>query len=290
MHTVTSPHQPTAARCAFVRHLEGRWAAGHFVCVGLDPDYDRLPLAVRHGRSRAEAFVAFNRAIVDATAEFACAFKPNAAFYEAEGLDGARALAETVAYIKAAYPAIPVIYDAKRGDIGNTNRGYTRAAFDVLGADALTIHGYFGQEAAQPFLDRADRGIIVMASNSNPGAGEFQDLPVGESCAPLYQVVARNVATRWNTHGNCALAVGAPYPEKIAAVRRVAPDLPLLILGIGAQGAPVAPAIAAAQDRRGQGMIVSSSRAILYASSGDDYAEAAHRAAAALAAAIARHR
>ena len=266
------PSPPT-----FVEQLKECWQQGRFVCVGLDPVYDRLPDVVRQGRSRGEALVAFNRAIVDATAEWACAFKPNAAFYEAEGVEGSVALARTVAYIKTTHPTIPVIYDAKRGDIGTTNEGYARAAFDELGADAITVHSYFGREALQPFLDRADRGVVIMVSNSHPGAGELQDLPVGNTGEPLFQVIARHVATSWNSNHNCVLVVGATYPDKVADVRRVAPELPLLMLGIGAQGAAIEPAVAAAKDHQGQGLIISSSRAILYASTDRDFANAARR-------------
>jgi orotidine-5'-phosphate decarboxylase len=270
-------HVATAA--TFIERLHERWRQGRFVCVGLDPVCERIPEAILEGRTRGAAMLAFNTAIVDATAEWVCAFKPNAAFYEAEGIDGAVALAGTIAHIKRHHPAIPVIYDGKRGDIGDTNRSYATAAFDVLDADAATVHSYFGQASLRPYLERADRGVVIMTSNSDPGAAEFQDLPVGDAGEPLYQVVARSVATRWNGNGNCVLVVGAPFPDKIAIVRREAPDLPLLILGIGAQGAAVAPAIAAARDRNGEGMIVSSSRSILYASPGMDFAEAACAAA-----------
>jgi len=273
-----------------MRALAARWRKGHFLSVGLDPVVERLPAAIARGRSRGEAMLAFNRAIVDATADLACAFKPNAAFYEAEGLEGAEALAGTVAYIKEAHPGVPVIYDAKRGDIGSTNEGYARSAFDILGADAVTVHSYFGQESLEPFLARADKGIVIMASNSNRGAGEFQDLPVGDGNVPLYETVARRVATTWNGNRNCVLVVGATFPEKVAAVRRAAPDLPLLMLGIGAQGAEVGPAVTAALDARGEGMIVSSSRAILYASAGNDFAGAAGAAARGLDQAIAQAR
>jgi orotidine-5'-phosphate decarboxylase len=276
--------------CRFVRQLSARWEQGHFLCVGLDPDMERIPDAARQGRSRGEAIVAFNTAIIDATAEWVCAFKPNAAFYEAEGLEGAYALAQTIAYIKEFHPAIPVIYDGKRGDIGSTNQAYARAAFDVLGADAATVHSYFGRESLQPYLDYRDRGVVIMVSNSNAGASEFQDLPVGDAGIPLYQHIARSVVSSWNANGNCVLVVGATFPEKVAAVRQAAPDLPLLMLGIGTQGADVGPAISAARDARGGGIIVSSSRAVLYASSGPGFAEAAGQAARALHDEIARYR
>ncbi len=186
------PAPPAAAATTFTERLHARWSQGRVVCVGLDPVYERIPETIREGRSRAEAMLAFNTAIVDATSEWVCAFKPNAAFYEAEGIDGAVALAGTIAHIKRHHPSIPVIYDGKRGDIGDTNRKYATAAFDVLGADAATVHSYFGQGSLRPYLERADRGVVIMTSNSDPGAGEFQDLPIGDAREPLYQVVARS--------------------------------------------------------------------------------------------------
>jgi orotidine-5'-phosphate decarboxylase len=165
------------------------------------------------------------------------------AFYEALGRDGWDALFNTIDYIKTTYPGIPVILDANRGDIGTTNEAYTTAVFDELKADAVTVHPYFGQEALKPFLERKDKGIIIMASNSNPGAGEFQDLPVRDAGEPLYKVVARQVATAWNKNGNCVVTVGATYPDKISQVRSVVGDMPLLVLCVGQQGGEVEPTI-----------------------------------------------
>jgi orotidine-5'-phosphate decarboxylase len=191
------------------------------------------------------------------------------------GRGGWDALLITIDYIKTTYPDISVILDAKRGDIGSSNEAYATAVFDELKADAVTVHPYFGQEALQPFLDRKDKGIIIMASNSNPGAGEFQDLSVGDIGEPLYKVVAKQVAQVWNGHGNCAVTVGATYPDKIAEVRSVVGDMPLLVLGLGKQGGEIQPTIRAAKDSRGWGMIVNSTREIIYASEGNDYQEAA---------------
>ena len=262
----------------FIAKLENQWKLDNFVCVGLDTEFDKLPKAFRQYSSKAEAIVQFNKDIIDATHDLVCAYKPNAAFYEALGRDGWEALSNTIDYIKTSYPEIPIILDAKRGDIGTTNEAYSKAVFDGLKADAVTVHSYFGQEALKPFLDRKDKGIILMASNSNPGAGEFQDLIVGDTGEPLYKVVARQIATGWNGNGNCAVTVGATYPKKIAEVRSVVGDMPLLVLGIGQQGGEVEPTIGAAKDSRGWGMIVSSTRAIIYASSNDDYREAARNA------------
>lgn len=259
----------------FSEQLEQHWQQGKFVCVGLDSEYERLPNIVKHACSIEEAIFNFNRAIIDATHDLVCAYKPNAAFYEAQGEAGYLALVHTVRHIKANYPQIPVILDAKRADIGSTNGGYVRAAFDMLGVDAITVHPYLGREALTPFLARKDKGIIVLVKTSNPGSGEFQDLLVGGTGEPLYQLVARHVAQHWNTNDNCALVVGAPYPGEIQRVRAVVGDIPLLIPGIGAQGGEVEATVKAARDSRGWGMMINSSRNIVFASSGEDFAQAA---------------
>lgn len=262
----------------FLEKLEYHWQRGNFVCVGLDSDYERLPALVKSGQSVEDAMFRFNRDIVDATHDLVCAYKPNAAFYEAQGEYGLRALIRTVCHIHERYPDIPVILDAKRGDIGSTNLGYARSAFDVIGADAITVHPYLGQEALAPLLARREKGIIVLARTSNPGAREFQDLPVGPAQEPLYQLIARHVAQRWNSDGNCALVVGATYPHELRQVRALIGDLPILIPGVGAQGGEVAATISAARDSRGRGMIINSARAIIFASHESDYAHAARAA------------
>ena len=233
------------------------------MCVGLDPSLERIPEIFSSLSSIDDAIFSFNRAIIDATHEFVCAYKPNSAYYEAYGEAGLRTLIRTVRYLKLSHPDILVILDAKRADIGETNAAYAAAAFDVIGADAMTVHPWFGREALQPILDRADKGIIVMGANSNPGAGEFQDLPVGERGEPLAVHVARSVATSWNRLGNCAITVGATNPQRMSEVRGAVGDLPLLVLGLGAQGGDTVKAIQAGRDSRGSGMIVSTSRAIL---------------------------
>ncbi|WP_338251655.1 orotidine-5'-phosphate decarboxylase [Dictyobacter halimunensis] len=274
----------------FLQQLEQRWQQGHFVCVGLDPEYERLPATVKEGRSQEEALTYFACALIDATADLVCAYKPNIAFYEAYGDAGLRALGRIIAHSKKSRPEIPVILDAKRADIGSTNLGYVRSSFDLLQADAITVHPYLGKEAMAPFLKRADKGVIVLAKTSNPGSGEFQDMLVGEQKEPLYLTVARNVARYWNDNGNCALVVGATYPDELKRVREVIGDLPLLIPGIGAQGGDVAATVRAGRDSRGWGMIINSSRGIIYASSSSDFAQAAREATAALEADINRYR
>jgi orotidine-5'-phosphate decarboxylase len=263
----------------FITKLEQCWQRGYFVCVGLDPEYSRLPEAVKASQSVTDALFVFAHDIIDTTHDLVCAYKPNIAFYEALGTDGLHALTRTVRYIKERYPHIPIILDAKRADIGNTNLGYVTSAFDLLEVDAITVHPYLGKEALLPFLARKEKGIIVLAKTSNPGSDEFQNLPVGEAGEPLYQVVARSVAQRWNTNENCGLVVGATYPSELKLVREIVGDMPLLIPGIGAQGGNVAATVKAGQDSRGWGMIINSSRGILYASKGDDFAQAARRAA-----------
>ncbi len=283
-------------RVAFSEALRRRWqASGSLVCVGLDPELERIPQVARGGRTgllgapgaEAEAdiegaLVGFTQAIVDATADVVCAFKPNSAFYEQYGPAGLRALQRLIAYIHARYPAIPVLLDAKRGDIGSTSAAYARAAFDTLQADAVTLHPYLGREALTPFLERAERGCFILCRTSNPGAGEFQDAQVSGAAGdaePLYQRVARAVATTWNAHGNCALVVGATYPEELRIVREIVGDLPILVPGIGAQGGDLEAVIRDGLDASGHGLIISLSRSVLYASRGADFAEAGRREA-----------
>lgn len=263
----------------FLEKLEYCWQRDTMLCVGLDSDYEQLPAIVKAHRSIEEALFRFNRDIIDATHDLVCAYKPNVAFYEAQGDAGFRALIRTVQYIHEQYPGIPVILDAKRGDIGSTNQGYVQSAFDVICADAITVHPYLGKEALAPLLARREKGIIVLAKTSNPGSGEFQDLPIGPAREPLYQVVARHVAQEWNDNGNCALVVGATYPEELRQVRALVGDMPILIPGIGAQGGELAATVAAGKDSRGRGMIINSARGIIFASHDSDFAAAALGAA-----------
>src|SRR3546814_452612 len=212
---------------------------------------------------------------LDATAEFACAFKPQIAHFAACGAEDA--LVRLIAHIHAAHPGIPVILDAKRGDIGSTAQHYATEAFDRYRADAVTANPYLGRDSVQPFLDRADKGVVILCHTSNPGAGDFQDLDVGGR--PLYQRVAERVARDWNGHGNCALVVGATWPEQLREVRAIVGDMPLLIPGVGAQGGDVAAVVENGLAADGAGLLVSPPRAIRYASGGDDYADAAPTAA-----------
>jgi orotidine-5'-phosphate decarboxylase len=261
--------------------LAGHFAAGRHLAVGLDPDPARLPESVAPGAPSAERVIEFNRRIVEAAAGLACAYKPNAAFYEALGEEGFFALSETVAAIRRSAPNAAVILDAKRADIGSTNAGYAAAAFDRLGVDAVTVHPYLGGEALAPFLERTDKLVFVLARTSNPGAGEFQDL-VADG-APLYRHVARAVAREWNGAGNCGLVVGATYPEEMRAIREDVPaTMPILIPGVGAQGGDVAAAVGPNVEAGSDAFLIAASRSIIYASAGEDFAAAARSAAEAL--------
>lgn len=281
---MTDAISATAGTGGFLEKVRRRWHDGRtLLCIGLDLELDRLPEAHKGSGSSGgdveTAFFAFNAAIIDATADLVCAYKPNAAFYERHGAAGWNALARTIAYIHSRYPDIPVLLDAKRGDIGSTAEAYAAAIFDTLGADAVTLHPYLGGDALQPFLKRADRGCFILVHTSNPGADEFQHLTVhasGEVMAqPLYIAVARTVAHDWNTNGNCGLVVGATYPEQIRMVRQAVGDLPLLIPGIGAQGGDLAASVTGGLDNQGAGLLLSASRSVIYASGGADFAEAA---------------
>lgn len=259
----------------FVTMLRGRWKAGKFLCVGLDTDADRVPLIARHGTIEQTLF-SFNRSIVERTADLVAAFKPNIAFYEQHGVGGLRALSKTIDFIRSNAPEVPVIIDAKRGDIASTNRGYVRAIVE-MGGDALTVHPYLGREALAPFLERNALGIFVLCRTSNSGASELQDLKVGKR--RLYEIVAQNVATDWNRNGNCGLVVGATYPSELARVRSLAPEIPILIPGVGAQGGDIKRTVRAGLTRAGDGILINASRSIIYASEGDDFADAARSAA-----------
>lgn len=261
--------------------LAAHFSAGRHLTIGLDPDPQRLPAAVAPGAAAAERVIEFNRRVVEATAGIAAAYKPNAAFYEALGAGGFAALRATVEAIRAAAPHAAVILDAKRADIGSTNAGYVAAAFDQLGADAITVHPYLGGEALAPFLERREKLVFVLARTSNPGAGELQDL-VADGM-PLYRHVARTVARDWNDAGNCGLVVGATYPEELRAIREEIPaTMPILIPGVGAQGGDVAAVVAANREVGSDAFLIAASRSIIYASPGEDFADAARMAAESL--------
>lgn len=216
-----------------LERLSSHWREGRFLCIGLDPDLKKIPTHIHQGRTT-ETILAFNRAVIEATGDLVAAYKPNIAFYERFGAVGLSVLKETIATIRDLSPDAVVILDAKRADIGNSNRGYVDATFTYLGADATTVNPYLGFEALKPYAELKSHLMYVLCRTSNDGAGEFQDLDVdGE---PLFLRVARNVATNWNTSGNFGLVVGATSPDELALVRREVPSLPLLIPGVGRQG------------------------------------------------------
>ena len=242
------------------------------LCIGLDPDRASFP---HHLGDAADATFRFCAEIVDSTADLVCAFKPQFAHFAARGEE--EVLERLCAYIRVTYPDVVLILDAKRGDIGSTAEHYAREAFDRYGAHAVTVNPYLGTDSVEPFLRHGDGGVIVLCRTSNHGGADFQNLLVdGE---PLYLHVARRVATEWNEIGECGLVVGATYPAELAAVRAAVGDLPMLVPGIGAQGGDVAAVVLAGADSTGRGLIVSNSRAVLYASRDRHFADAARRVA-----------
>jgi orotidine-5'-phosphate decarboxylase len=254
-------------------------ASQSMVCVGLDPEVERFPLHLRHSP---RAIYDFNRAIVDATADLVCAYKPQIAHYAAVGAEDQ--LQDTLRYIRERAPGVPVILDSKRGDIGSTAEKYAREAFERYGADAVTVNPYLGRDSVEPFLAHADKGVVILCRTSNAGARELQDLQIDGR--KLYQIVAEKVAREWNTHGNCLLVVGATYPAELADIRSRTGDMTFLVPGIGAQGGDVEQAVRSGRRADGRGLIVNSSRGIIYAGSGEDFAAAARRATLELRAAI----
>ncbi len=276
---MTAPAQENAsagrAPASFRAKYEAA-AAAHdsLLCVGLDPDPDRIPAGVTPA--------AFLAAIVEATADLVCCYKPNAAFFESRGPAGVEELRALIAGIP---DDVPVLLDAKRGDVGHAATHYARAVFEQLGADAVTVSPYLGRDAVEPFLAYEDRHSFVLCRTSNAGAGDFQDLvvtapdaPDGAPGRPLYLEVAER-ASEWNTRGNVGLVVGATYPEEARAVRALCPDLLVLMPGVGAQEGALEDAVRAARDAAGGGLLMNASRSVLYASAGADFASAARREA-----------
>jgi orotidine-5'-phosphate decarboxylase len=263
------------------RLREAHAAADSLVCVGLDPDLARLPDDLRDDP---QPLLAFNRRIVDATYELCAAYKPQIAFYSALGKESE--LAASIRYIRDRAPAALVILDAKRGDIGNTAEAYAREAFDRYGADAVTVNPYMGEDSVRPFLARPDRGALVLCRTSNPGARDFQDIMIDGRA--LYRRVAEHAAAHWNEHRNLMFVVGATYPAEMAELRRAHPEIGFLVPGIGAQGGDLDATLAAGLDARGAGLLLSSSRALIYAGGGA--AGAIRAEAEALRAAINRRR
>ena len=259
----------------FIEKLDAAWRRNDsLLCVGLDPDLSKIPA---HLRDRPDAILQFCKAIIDATAASACAFKPQIAYFAAAAAESQ--LEAVCEYLRAHYPHLPIVLDAKRGDIGATAQQYAREAFERYGADAVTVNPYMGFDSVAPYLEWQERGVIILCRTSNAGGADLQNLQIDGT--PLYQHVARLVADKWNTNGQCALVVGATYPDELAQVRAIVGSMPLLVPGIGAQGGDVAATVAAGACAAGRGMMINSSRAILFAQphTGEEFAQAAARMA-----------
>jgi len=257
----------------FIEQLSAAWQRNDsLLCVGLDPDPNKLPLSLTGAGG---AIFSFCKEIVDATADLVCAFKPQIAYFHSQRAEDQ--LEQLIHYIHDAHPDVPVILDAKRGDIGATAEHYAIEAFERYNADAVTVSPYMGFDSMQPYLAHPGRGVIVLCRTSNPGGSDVQFLDVGGK--PLYQVVAEAARDRWNTNGQMGLVVGATFPNEIAKVRQIVGDMPLLIPGIGAQGGDIEATVKAGRTADGTGMMINSSRAILYASGEKDFAVEARKAA-----------
>lgn len=257
----------------FMQSLNTAWRDRQsLLCVGLDPDPAKFPA---HLQGRPEAIFEFCTGIVDATADLVCCFKPQIAYFAAHRAEDQ--LEALIAHIHAQHPGTPVILDAKRGDIGSTAEQYAIEAFERFKADAITVNPYLGRDSIEPYLAYSDKGVILLCRTSNPGGSDLQFLDVGGK--KLYEHVAQLVAQKWNASGQCALVVGATFPAEIARVRALVGEMPLLVPGIGAQGGDIEATVRAGQSAHGVGLMINSSRAILYAGKGEDYAEAARHAA-----------
>lgn len=261
----------------FIDSLTNAWQQSNSaLCVGLDPDPTKLPphLLTKHP-STAGAIYEFCIAIVDATAPFVCSFKPQIAYFASQRAE--HELEALIAYIHERHPGLPVILDAKRGDIGSTAEHYALEAFERYRADAVTVSPYMGFDSIEPYLAFKDKGVIMLCRTSNPGGSDLQALTVGDD--KIYEHVAKLANSAWNKSGQLGLVVGATFPAELARVRELAPELPLLIPGVGAQGGDVEQTVRAGKRADGYGMMINSSRAILYASSQNDFAAAAAKVA-----------
>ncbi|QDF99092.1 orotidine-5'-phosphate decarboxylase [Azoarcus sp. DD4] len=257
----------------FMTALQAAWQQrDSLLCVGLDPDPAKFPA---HLQGRPDAIFEFCAAIVDATADLVCCFKPQIAYFAARRAEDQ--LEALIDHIHACHPNVPVILDAKRGDIGSTAEQYAVEAFERFKADAITVNPYMGRDSVDPYLAYPDKGVILLCRTSNPGGSDLQFLDVGGE--KLYERVARLVAEDWNASGNCGLVVGATFPAEIARVRALTGDMPLLVPGIGAQGGDIEATVKAGRSASGGGLMINSSRAILYAGKGEDFAAAARAAA-----------
>ena len=260
---------------SFVQKLENIIKKNNtLLCVGLDPDSNKIP---KNLMSLKDPLFEFNKAIIDATHNLVCAYKPQIAGYSALGIQGLKSLLKTVSYLKKYHPDIPIILDAKRADIGKTSEKYAEEAFDIIGADAVTLNPYFGLDALEPFLRRKEKGIIILCRTSNPSASDFQDLKVNGE--PLYLVVAKKIV-EWNKkYHNCLMVVGATWPKQLKEVRKIAPEMFLLVPGIGSQGGDLQGTLQNGLTKNRSGLIIHTSSAIIYASSEKNFAQKAKDAA-----------
>lgn len=255
----------------FTEKIQNAWdKQNSLLVVGLDPDQQRMPESIL--KSKTPIFD-FCKGIIDATAEYACAFKPQIAYFASQGAE--MALTQLCHYISSTYPDLPILLDSKRGDIGTTADHYAKEAFERYRADAITVNPYLGFDSIEPYLAWENKGVIILCRTSNIGGSDFQFFESADG-TPLYLEVAKTVAEKWNLTGQCSLVVGATFPEEIAKVRAyVGDDMPLLIPGIGAQGGDIEETVMAGANSKGQGLMINSARAILYASSDNDWQEAA---------------
>ena len=268
----------------FTEQLAAAWQKNDSqLCVGLDPDPAKFPA---HLKGRDDAIFEFCKTIVDATADLVCSFKPQIAYFAARRAEDQ--LEALIAHIHERHPGIPVILDAKRGDIGSTAEQYAIEAFERFKADAVTVNPYMGRDSVEPYLAFPDKGVILLCRTSNAGGSDLQFLDVGGE--KLYERVARLAAEKWNTTGQIGLVVGATFPAEIARVRQIVGDMPLLVPGIGAQGGDIEATVKAGHTAAGTGLMINSSRAILYAGKGEDFADAARRVAESTRSAINQHR
>ena len=257
----------------YMEAIQARWNQNDtLLCVGLDPNLSKIPA---HLQTSPEPIFEFSKAIIDATADLVCAYKPQIAYFA--GYSAEKELEKTIDYIHTNYPGIPVILDAKRGDIGTTAEMYAREAFDRYRADAVTVNPYMGGDTLKPYLERKDKGTIILCRTSNPGSKDLQDLEIDGT--NLYQKVAQKAAHEWNEHGNIMLVVGATYPSELAEIRKITHKMPFLVPGIGAQGGNVQKAVENGQTPHGAGMVINSSRGIIYAGDGENFADLAREAA-----------
>lgn len=268
----------------FTEQLAAAWQNNDsLLCVGLDPDPAKFPA---HLKGRDDAIFEFCKTIVDATADLVCSFKPQIAYFAARRAEDQ--LEALIAHIHERHPGIPVILDAKRGDIGSTAEQYAVEAFERFRADAVTVNPYMGRDSVEPYLAFPDKGVILLCRTSNAGGSDLQFLDVGGE--KLYERVARLAAEQWNTTGQIGLVVGATFPAEIARVRAIVGEMPLLVPGIGAQGGDIAATVKAGRTAARTGLMINSSRAILYAGQGEDFASAARRVADETRSAINLHR